>query len=311
VIYTSGSTGRPKGVVVPLGAFANFLAETSRLLNLGADDRLVSVTTFGFDIANLELFVPLLSGATLVLAPPAAVRDPQALAALLVEARATVVQATPTLWHALVSGHPGALREVHALTGGEAIGQDLATALRGAARKVTNLYGPTETTIWSTAAELDGTGTPPIGRPLAGNRAYVLDTALRPVPAGVTGELYLGGASPARGYHDRPGLTAQRFVADPYSPVPGARMYRTGDLVRRRPDGTLDYLGRADHQVKVRGFRIELGEIETTLLSHPRVAQAAVVVRQDMAAAPGEPRLAAYVVPRGEPGLDLAELRAH
>ncbi|MFI1332590.1 amino acid adenylation domain-containing protein [Streptomyces sp. NPDC020845] len=308
VIYTSGSTGRPKGVVVPLGAFANFLAETSRLLDLGADDRLVSVTTFGFDIANLELFVPLLSGATLVLAPPAAVRDPQALAALLVEARATVVQATPTLWHALVSGHPGALREVHALTGGEAIGQDLATALRDAARKVTNLYGPTETTIWSTAAELDGTGTPPIGRPLAGNRAYVLDAALRPVPAGVTGELYLGGASPARGYHDRPGLTAQRFVADPYSPVPGARMYRTGDLVRRRPDGTLDYLGRADHQVKVRGFRIELGEIETTLLSHPRVAQAAVAVREDT---PGEPRLAAYVVPRGEPGLDLAELRAH
>ncbi|MEU5106527.1 MULTISPECIES: amino acid adenylation domain-containing protein [unclassified Streptomyces] len=303
VIYTSGSTGRPKGVVVPLGAFANFLAETSRLLDLGADDRLVSVTTFGFDIANLEIFVPLLSGATLVLAPPATVRDPQALAALLVESRATVMQATPTLWHALVAGHPGALREVHALTGGEAIGQDLAAALHGAARRVTNLYGPTETTIWSTAAELDGTGTPPIGRPLAGNRAYVLDAAVRPVPAGVTGELYLGGASPARGYHDRPGLTAQRFVADPYSPVPGARMYRTGDLVRRRPDGTLDYLGRADHQVKVRGFRIEPGEIEATLLSHPRVAQAVVVVR--------EGSLAAYVVPRGEPGLDPAELRAH
>ncbi|WP_079254625.1 amino acid adenylation domain-containing protein [Streptomyces sparsogenes] len=311
VIYTSGSTGRPKGVVVPHGAFANFLAATSLLLGLGADDRLVSVTTFGFDIANLELFVPLLSGATLVLAPPATVRDPRELAALLVESRATVMQATPTLWHALVASHPGALREVHALTGGEAISQDLATALRGAARKVTNLYGPTETTIWSTAAELDGTGTPPIGRPLAGNRAYVLDAALRPVPAGVTGELYLGGASPARGYHDRPGLTAGRFVADPHSPVPGARMYRTGDLVRRRPDGSLDYLGRADHQVKVRGFRIEPGEIEATLLSHPRVAQAAVVVRHDTPGAPGEPRLAGYIVPRGEPGIDLAELRAH
>ncbi|MEC4017528.1 non-ribosomal peptide synthetase [Streptomyces sp. H27-D2] len=307
VIYTSGSTGRPKGVVVPLGAFGNFLAETCGLLAMGEDDRLVSVTTFGFDIANLEIFVPLLSGATLALAGTDTVRDPAALAALIVRTRATVLQATPTLWHALVAEHPHALRDLHALTGGEAISPGLATAVRGAARRLTNLYGPTETTIWSTAADLDGAGRPPIGRPLAGNRVYVLDAALRPVPVGVTGELYIGGVSVARGYHDRFALTAGRFTADPFG-EPGSRMYRTGDLVRWKTDGVIDYLGRADHQVKIRGFRIELGEIESALLSHPRVDRATVVVREDR---PGEQRLVAYVVPRGGPGVDIPDLRAH
>ncbi|MFG3253800.1 amino acid adenylation domain-containing protein [Streptomyces sp. NPDC048172] len=311
VIYTSGSTGRPKGVVVPRRAFTNFLTELAGLLELGPEDRFVSVTTFGFDIANLELFGPLLTGSTLVLAGHGTVRHPAALAALLERCGATVLQATPTLWHTLVTEHPEALRGVHALTGGEAISPALAAAVSGAARRLTNLYGPTETTIYSTGTDLDGTGTPPIGRPLAGNRVYVLDAALRPVPVGAVGELYIGGTGVTRGYHGRPGLTAQRFTADPFG-EPGSRMYRTGDLARWRPDatgGTVDYLGRTDHQVKIRGFRIELAEIEATLLSHPRVDRATVVVRTDPA--DGTDRLAAYVVPCGEPGLDLADLRAH
>ncbi|MGV9938713.1 amino acid adenylation domain-containing protein [Streptomyces sp. NPDC003401] len=300
-IYTSGSTGRPKGVVISFASFANFLADLRARLELGEADRFVAVTTFGFDIANLELFGPLVSGARLVLAGHDTVRDPDALAALVTGSGATVMQATPTLWHALVAEHPHALAGLHALTGGEAIGPDLAARLAAATRKLTNLYGPTETTIWSTATELDGTGTPSIGRPLGGNRTYVLGPDLRPVPTGSTGELYIGGVGLARGYHGRPGLTAERFVADPHASGPGARMYRTGDLVRQRSDGTIDYLGRIDHQVKVRGFRIELGEIEAALTDHPDVTQAAVVVRED--------RLTGYVVTAD--GTEPAGLRAH
>ncbi|MGX1270554.1 amino acid adenylation domain-containing protein/non-ribosomal peptide synthase protein (TIGR01720 family) [Streptomyces phaeoluteigriseus] len=300
-IYTSGSTGRPKGVVISFAAFANFLADLRGRLDLGEEDRFVAVTTFGFDIANLELFGPLVSGARLVLAGHDTVRDPDALAALLADSGATVMQATPTLWQALVTEHPHALSGLHALTGGEAISPALAGRLAAATGKLTNLYGPTETTIWSTATELDGTGTPPIGRPLGGNRTYVLGPDLHPVPTGATGELYIGGVGLARGYHGRPGLTAERFVADPFASHSGARMYRTGDLVRQRPDGTIDYLGRVDHQVKVRGFRIELGEIEAALSGHPDVEQSAVVVRED--------RLTAYVVTAG--GTEPADLRAH
>ncbi|MFE7646433.1 amino acid adenylation domain-containing protein [Streptomyces phaeoluteigriseus] len=299
-IYTSGSTGRPKGVVISFAAFANFLADQRARLELGEEDGFVAVTTFGFDIANLELFAPLISGARLVLAGHDTVRDPDALAALLTDSDATVMQATPTLWHALVTEHPHALAGLHALTGGEAISPALAARLAATTRKLTNLYGPTETTIWSTATELDGTGTPPIGRPLGGNRTYVLGPDLNPVPTGATGELYIGGVGLARGYHGRPGLTAERFVADPFASRPGARMYRTGDLVRQRPDGTIDYLGRLDHQVKVRGFRIELGEIEAALTDHPDVEQSAVVVRED--------RLTGYVVTVS--GTEPADLRS-
>ncbi|OQD56730.1 hypothetical protein BM536_006995, partial [Streptomyces phaeoluteigriseus] len=184
-IYTSGSTGRPKGVVISFAAFANFLADLRERLELGEEDRFVAVTTFGFDIANLELFAPLISGARLVLAGHDTVRDPDALAALLTDSGATVMQATPTLWHALVTEHPQALAGLHALTGGEAISPALAARLAAATRKLTNLYGPTETTIWSTATELDGTGTPPIGRPLgatAPTSSAPTCTPYRPAP---------------------------------------------------------------------------------------------------------------------------------
>ncbi|MFF5887156.1 amino acid adenylation domain-containing protein, partial [Streptomyces sp. NPDC012589] len=304
-IYTSGSTGRPKGVVVPQGALINLVHDMGERFAVTGDDRFLSVTTFGFDISNLEILVPLLTGAELVLAGRDTVRDPAALAALITGSDATVMQATPTLWHALVTEHPDSLAGLRVLIGGEAVGEPLADALRAAAREVTNVYGPTETTIWSTAAVLDGErgGVPPIGRPIANTQVYVLDDALRPAPTGAVGELYIAGEGLARGYHGRPSLTATRFVPDPFGP-PGSRMYRTGDVVRWGADGQLEYIGRADHQVKIRGFRIELGEIESELTAHPEVRQATVVARDDL---PGGTQLVAYTVGTAAP----AALRAH
>ncbi|MFE7120179.1 amino acid adenylation domain-containing protein, partial [Streptomyces sp. NPDC057654] len=295
-IYTSGSTGRPKGVVVPGAALVNFLSSMQSTFQLGDTDRLLAVTTVGFDIAGLELYLPLLNGAGLVLASRETVKDLPGLAALVQRSGATAMQATPSLWHALVESGVE-LSGVRVLVGGEALPGDLAGALAGAGRSVTNLYGPTETTIWSTASEVeaDGAGVS-IGRPIANTQVYVLDAGLRPVAPGVAGELYIAGDGLARGYHRRPDLSAERFVADPYGPA-GGRMYRTGDLVRWRVNGELEYIGRTDFQVKVRGFRIELGEIEAALAAHPSVARGTVVVREDL---PGDKRLVAYVVPAAE-----------
>ncbi|MFF0740410.1 amino acid adenylation domain-containing protein [Streptomyces sp. NPDC004111] len=311
VIYTSGSTGRPKGVVVPQQALSNFVAAMCDRLALGAGDALVAVTTVAFDIHVLELFVPLVSGARVVLADRDTVRDPQALGSLVVRSGATVMQATPAVWQGLVAESPAAVRGLRVLVGGEALSLALAERLTAAAESVTNLYGPTETTVWSTMAALDTGhhGRVPIGAPLWNMRAYVLDSALRPVPPGVAGELYVAGEQLARGYLGRTGLTAERFVANPYG-TSGERMYRTGDLARWSVDGQLEYLGRTDDQVKVRGFRIELGEVEAALTAHPAVAQAAVVVREDQ---PGDRRLVGYVV-RAEgvvPQVDGSVLRAH
>ncbi|MEU6485709.1 amino acid adenylation domain-containing protein [Streptomyces sp. NPDC046887] len=295
VIYTSGSTGRPKGVVVPHGALVNFLVGMGRLVPLRPDERLLAVTTVAFDIAALELYHPLLSGAAVVLAPKEAVPQPSAVLDLIARHGVTAVQGTPSLWQLLVGHEPEALRGLRILVGGEACPPVLAESLRALTNDLTNLYGPTETTIWSTAARLSegGAGAPPIGRPIANTRVYVLDEGLAPVAPGVVGELYIAGAGLARGYLGRPGLTAERFTADPFGTEPGARMYRTGDLVRWKADGELEYLGRVDHQVKVRGFRIEPGEIESVLTDHPGIAQAAVTVREDQ---PGDARLVAYVV---------------
>ncbi|MFI0370018.1 amino acid adenylation domain-containing protein [Actinomadura sp. 1N219] len=291
VIYTSGSTGRPKGVAVPHGALTNFLLTTRSQLDLGAADRLVAVTTIAFDIAALELFAPLISGATVVLAGRRTVRDPAALAALLEDA--TVVQGTPSLLGTL---DPAALKGLRVLVGGEALPAALAGSLEASASLATNMYGPTEATIWATSADLPAAG---IGGPFWNTRAHVLDAALRPVPPGVPGELYLAGTQLARGYVGRPDLTAERFVADPFGP-PGSRMYRTGDLARRARDGSVEYLGRTDDQVKIRGFRIEPAEAQAVLAALPGVAQAAVVVRDD--------RLIAYYVPDSE-SADEAALR--
>ncbi|TGB13250.1 non-ribosomal peptide synthetase [Streptomyces sp. MZ04] len=298
LIYTSGSTGRPKGVAVPHGALRNLLADMRGRLAVAAGERFLATTTFGFDIANLELFVPLLAGTELVLADGATVRDAQALAALITEERIDVMQATPSLWGALLDADADALRGLRVITGGEAISEPLAAGLAAVARSVLNVYGPTETTIWSASSEVDTerAGAPAIGLPIANTRMYVLDPALRPVPDRVLGELYIAGDGLARGYHDRPGLTADRFVADPFGPA-GSRMYRTGDLARWGHDGRLEYVGRLDHQVKIRGFRIELGEVEAALRALPGVRDALVTVDGERS------RLLGYVVP--EPGAEL------
>ncbi|WP_342668303.1 non-ribosomal peptide synthetase [Streptomyces varsoviensis] len=307
-IYTSGSTGRPKGVVVPDSALVNFLDSMQSRFQLTSNDRLLAVTTVGFDIAGLELYLPLLAGAGLVLASRETVKDPAELAALVKQSGATAVQATPSQWHALLEAGAD-LSGVRVLVGGEALPADLASGLVNAGRSVTNLYGPTETTIWSTASEVEASGAGvSIGRPIANTRVYVLDAGLRPVAPGVAGELYIAGDGLARGYHRRPDLSAERFVADPYGPA-GARMYRTGDLVRWASQGDLEYIGRTDFQVKVRGFRIELGEIEAVLTAHGDVSRGAVVVRED---APGDRRLVAYAVPAVEGAApEAGALRGH
>ncbi|WP_190854214.1 non-ribosomal peptide synthetase [Actinomadura sp. RB99] len=285
VIYTSGSTGRPKGVAVPHRALANLVARMRAEHPLGPGDRWAAVTTIAFDIATLEVCLPLLAGATVVLASRETVRDPAALARLL-RRDVTHLQATPSL---LGSLDPAALDGLRVITGGEALPAALARELTARARAAANMYGPTETAVYATAADLPEPG---IGRPLWNTRARILDASLRPVPAGVPGELYLSGAQLARGYVGRPDLTAERFVADPYGP-PGTRMYRTGDLARWTRDGSVEYLGRTDDQVKIRGFRIEPGEVQAVLAALPGVARAAVVVREDR---PGDPRLVGYYV---------------
>ncbi|MFE7563419.1 non-ribosomal peptide synthase/polyketide synthase, partial [Kitasatospora sp. NPDC057500] len=305
VIYTSGSTGRPKGVVVPHGGVANFLAAMDRRTGFGPADRLLAVTTVAFDIHVLELYLPLVTGASVVIAGDAVTRDPGAVAELVTRHGVTAVQATPALWQGLLREHTDAVRGLRMLVGGEALPAVLAARMTAAGVSVTNLYGPTEATVWAAVADLDRerTGPVPIGRPLDNTRVFVLDDGLRPVPLGVAGELYLAGAQLARGYQGRPDLTAERFVADPFGH--GERLYRTGDVVRRRADGDLEFLGRADDQVKLRGFRIELGEIEAVLAARAEVAQAAAVVREDV---PGDKRLVAYLVPAGD--LDVDALRA-
>ncbi|MFJ1449355.1 amino acid adenylation domain-containing protein [Bacillus halotolerans] len=307
IIYTSGSTGRPKGVVVTLKSLSNFLLSMQETFSLNEQDRLLAVTTVAFDISALELFLPLISGASIVVAQKETTREPQALAKMIEYFDITIMQATPTLWHALVTNEPEKLRELRVLVGGEALPSGLLEALHALDCPVTNLYGPTETTIWSAAAFLEKgvQGVPPIGKPIWNTQVYVLDNSLQPVPPGIVGELYIAGTGLARGYLGRPDLTAERFVADPYGP-PGTRMYRTGDQARWRADGSLDYIGRADHQIKIRGFRIELGEIDAVLAKHPQMKQAAVVVREDQ---PGNKRLVAYLVVSS--ALDIAELRRY
>ena len=304
MIYTSGSTGQPKGVQIEHRALSNFLQSMVREPGLGQHDVLVAVTTLSFDIAGLELYLPLISGARLVLAGREVTTNGIVLAELLESSEATVVQATPATWRLLrVAGWQGGA-QLKILCGGEALPRDLAEQLLGCCGELWNMYGPTETTIWSTAYRVQpGAGAVPIGRPIANTRLYIVDANLQPVPAGVAGELYIGGIGVARGYWKRESLNAERFVADVFSAESGACMYRTGDLVRYLPDGNLEFVGRIDNQVKVRGFRIELGEIEAVLNQQPQVREAVVVVREDV---PGDKRLVAYVVVEGG-GVELIE----
>ncbi|WP_308366409.1 MULTISPECIES: non-ribosomal peptide synthetase [unclassified Microbulbifer] len=303
-LYTSGSTGRPKGVQISRGNFANFLLAMERALPLEGVERFLALTTITFDIAGLEFCLPLARGGTAVIADDHQRRDPAALLALIRARDVQLVQATPATWSLLLEESVEALSGVVALAGGEALPADMATRLARAARAAFNVYGPTETTVWSTCCpvtEKQKTAVP-IGRPLLNNRCHVLDAQLNPVPPGVAGELYIAGLGLARGYAGCPGLTAERFLPDPFA-GDGGRLYRTGDRARWLPDGRLEYLGRTDSQVKVRGFRVELGEIEIALRRHPAVRQAAVALRS------GE--LAAYWVNRDGCHVDAGTLRAH
>jgi amino acid adenylation domain-containing protein len=306
LLYTSGSTGRPKGVEVPHGALVNFLLSMQREPGFGPQDRLLSVTTLSFDIAGLELFLPLISGGSVFLASREAASDPRQLAPLIRRCGATVMQATPTTWRALVeSGWAGAA-DLRILCGGEALTRKLADDLLGRCAELWNLYGPTETTIWSTLQKVRfGEDPVPIGRPIANTSVFVLDAQGQIVPAGVPGELYIGGDGVARGYRGRPDLTEARFVAR--DAAPEERLYRTGDLVRCRADGVLEWLGRIDSEMKIRGVRVAPEEVETAILRHADIAGAAVRPWQD---ASGQTSLAACVVMRAGIALDSAALRA-
>ncbi len=289
VMYTSGSTGRPKGVAVTQANVVNFLLSMAQTPGLAAGDVLLAVTTLSFDISVLELFLPLVVGATVEIASREVAADGRRLGGLIGSSGATVMQATPTTWSMLFDAGWVGAAGLRVLCGGEAMSRDLADRLVGSCRQVWNMFGPTETTVWSTVASVaaGGAGSVPIGRPIAATVCRVLDRAGRLVPPGVAGELFIGGAGVADGYWSRPDLTAERFVADPYDP--SGRLYRTGDVARWRSDGQLEFLGRADSQVKVRGHRIELGEIETVLRAQPGIVDAVVVARGAI--------LAAYVVP--------------
>ncbi|MFP2957382.1 amino acid adenylation domain-containing protein [Myxococcus sp. 1LA] len=276
VLYTSGSTGRPKGVAVPHAAVVNFMASMQRAPGMTEQDTLFAVTTVAFDISVLELFLPLSVGGSVVITSRETAVDGTRLMRALAESGATMMQATPSTWRMLLTlGWTGS-PSLKLLCGGEALPSELVEPLCARGASLWNMYGPTETTIWSTTTRLEPGRRITLGRPIGNTQVYVLDAAMHPVPLGVTGALYIGGHGVAQGYLHRPDLTAERFLPDPFGQMPGGRLYATGDLVRALPDGTLEYLGRGDGQVKLRGFRIELGEIEARLAQVPGVQEAAV-----------------------------------
>ncbi|WP_190201922.1 non-ribosomal peptide synthetase, partial [Streptomyces djakartensis] len=312
VIYTSGSTGRPKGVVVPHAGIVNRLLWMQAEYGLEPGEGVLQKTPFGFDVSVWEFFWPLITGARLVVARPEGHRDPAYLASVIREQAVTTVHFVPSMLRAFLDEPAAAdctgLRRV--LCSGEALPADLARRAQTVLGPVLhNLYGPTEASVDVTSWVCGDSSESavPIGRPVWNTQVYVLDAGLRPVPPGVTGELYLAGDQLARGYLDRPGLTAERFLANPFG-GPGSRMYRTGDLARWRADGALEFVGRVDDQVKLRGFRIELGEVEAVLAGHDDVAHAVAVVREDR---PGDQRLVAYVVAAPGAVPDPAGLRAY
>ncbi|UPJ46488.1 non-ribosomal peptide synthase/polyketide synthase [Bradyrhizobium sp. 200] len=304
VIYTSGSTGLPKGVMVRHDAVTNFLATMAERPGLSAQDRVLGLTSLSFDIAVLELWLPLTIGARVVLADRAAAHDPVRLKAMVAAQGVTMIQATPSTWRMLLDHDgPSLPASCRVLCGGEALAPDLARRLVVQAGEVWNLYGPTETTVWSARHRLDAQDNRPVlGGPIGNTTLHVLDNDLNLAPVGVAGELYIGGAGLARGYWQRGALTAERFIPDPFGPS-GARLYRTGDVARWRADGVIEYIGRSDHQVKIRGFRIELGEIEARLLAQAGVRSAVVVARE---AGAGR-QLVGYV--SGETSLDGPQLK--
>ncbi len=310
VIYTSGSTGTPKGVQVRHQGLLNIITDLQQRLAIQPSDTLLATTTIAFDIAALELFLPLIAGARLWLGSRDLALAPTRLATTLEQHAITLMQATPTTWRMLLHHGWQGKPDLQILCGGEALDRPLAEALLTKGAAVWNLYGPTETTIWSAVYHVvSTTGSVPIGRPLANTEFWVLNPLGYPVPPGVPGELSIGGVGVARGYRDRPDLTADRFVPLSHSPLPTPHspLYKTGDRVRYLPDGTLEYLGRLDYQIKLRGYRIELGEIEARLQHHPDIDKAVVVLHSD---ATTEPQLVAYLTPAAPPPAAMRQFLA-
>ena len=308
VIYTSGSSGQPKGVAVEHRQVTNFLAAMTALLEPSSATRFLALTTVSFDISVLEMFLPLVTGGRVQIGDGALATDTRRLGKLLASGEVNVFQATPTVWRMLIDSGWSGSSSLVALCGGEPLSADLATSLVSRCGTLWNLYGPTETTVWSLAKRVEEpVGAVSIGRPIANTQVFVLDAAMNVSPIGVPGELFIAGDGVARGYLDRPELTSERFVPNPFN-EDGSRMYRTGDLVRYRADGDIEFLRRVDYQVKLRGFRIELGEIERRLEEVEEVEQAVVIVREMEA---GDERLVAYLIAREGETPSASQLRRH
>jgi len=309
VIYTSGSTGKPKGVVIQHKALTNFLLSMQEKPGLSHSDNLLAVTTLSFDIAALELYLPLISGGAIVLADRESAGNAHSLAEILQSQNITVMQATPATWRMIDESDWPGNSDLKILCGGEAMPLDLARSLVSKSRSVWNMYGPTETAIWSSVLQIDQQlDAIYIGGPIANTQFYILDKALQPTPIGVFGELYIGGAGLAAGYLNRKSLTEERFVENPFRQNSSARLYKTGDLARHLDSGVIEFGGRVDYQVKVRGFRIELGEIESMLISHKAVAEAVVVAKE---LGVGDTRLISYLIYKSEDEPTGSELRKY
>ena len=298
IIYTSGSTGKPKGVQIAHKSVVNLLQAIATFPGLGAGDTMLAVTTISFDVSVPEIYGVLTIGGRLVLASGEVVKDPPQLIELLVSQNPTVMSATPATWRMLLDAGWQGSQNLKIISTGEKLSRELADKLLEKCDSLWNLYGPTEITVWATIYQVKpGEGAVAIGRPIANTQTYILDPDRKQVPIGEPGELHIGGAGLAKGYLNRPKLTAEKFIPNPFSAEPNSRLYKTGDKARYLPDGNIEYLGRIDHQVKIRGYRIELGEIEATLSKHPDVKQSVVTAREDI---PNQKRLVAYLVPGSE-----------
>ncbi|HTX88204.1 MAG TPA: amino acid adenylation domain-containing protein [Bacteroidales bacterium] len=313
ILYTSGSTGKPKGVPVLQHSVVNLVSSIGKLLAVKPDDTLLAVTTIAFDIAELEMFLPLFNGARVVIGSQETAMDMELLMRKLDECHATIFQATPVTFKMLIRSSWKGKPDLKVVSGGEAFSKELARELLSRCKEVWNGYGPTETTIYSVIAKIDkesaaGEGYAPIGRPVDNTKVYVLNRKRVPVPAGHAGELYIGGAGVSPGYLNLPETTAERFLPDPFRKDPGAKMYKTGDLVSFYPDGSLVFLERADAQVKIRGFRIEPGEIESVLSGYDGIKENVVIAVEDPA---GEKSLAAYYISQDRKKIHTQELRRY
>jgi amino acid adenylation domain-containing protein len=310
LIYTSGSTGKPKGVQLEHFSVVNFLASMAKKPGITSEDIVLAVTTISFDIAGLEMYLPILYGASIFVASQETSMNPDLLIQKIEESKATILQATPVTFRMLNSAEWSGAKGLKILCGGEAMPKELAYDLINKCGELWNMYGPTETTVWSTVEKVainenDKIGYINLGKPIDNTFIYVLNTEFQPVPIGYPGELFIGGDGLARGYFNLPAMTQEKFLPDPFSNLPGARMYRTGDLVQQTEEGKLEFLNRVDSQVKIRGFRIELGEIESAISQFGTIKNNVTIVREDT---PGDKKLVAYII-KEEEEVDIAELR--